>query len=607
GIPVSKIKGENYYDTMIMHLGKELMEVKVISGTNIALNQPACFALLDGFIAELKPLQPIHLTRILSLSNTMLEDEKLGFFPLEEGLPVFLDKQSNLSSIEKSHITEAFEFLGDYAIPIGATEVILYRSDNQTGVLAVLTDRFRHYDKIRVLLSTNGYAGYLHSKIELYSPDGIEVSSVPNGLFFSVNSDETIEFRPNGSESDLYFRGQKQSSSMFRWQVRSKGDSPIYVKSIQRSHSGTSKGTAYPGTLEIASKDNMLTLVNELDLEEYLLTVVPSEMPIRFGLEALKVQAVAARSYAVRAIQSSGFRFYGAHLDDSTSSQVYNNISVQEIATHAVEATSGIIAFYGNEIVDTRFFSTSCGYTANIHEVWSNQENEFPSEKIPYLKAIPQYPGKMPNLDREENFRAFMSQHDISAYDQFSPFFRWKVSMSGEQLEAILSHTLPSLYMKQPLFVLTKTSEEVYESKEIPEKIGTLLHIEVLRRGEGGNIMELEITTTHGIYKIIKEYNIRYALAPVNYLGTEPIILHCHNGSIRENFPLLPSAFAYIDFTRNLEGNIENVTIYGGGYGHGVGMSQYGTYGLTLLGKTWREILSHYYPGCELKNLYEDR
>ena len=55
GIPVSKIKGENYYDTMIMHLGKELMEVKVISGTNIALNQPACFALLDGFIAELKP------------------------------------------------------------------------------------------------------------------------------------------------------------------------------------------------------------------------------------------------------------------------------------------------------------------------------------------------------------------------------------------------------------------------------------------------------------------------------------------------------------------------------------------------------------------------
>ena len=105
-------------------------------------------------------------------------------------------------------------------------------------------------------------------------------------------------------------------------------------------------------------------------------------MPIRFGLEALKVQAVAARSYAVRAIQSSGFRFYGAHLDDSTSSQVYNNISVQEIATHAVEATSGIIAFYGNEIVDTRFFSTSCGYTANIHEVWSNQENEFPSEKI---------------------------------------------------------------------------------------------------------------------------------------------------------------------------------------------------------------------------------
>ena len=55
------------------------------------------------------------------------------------------------------------------------------------------------------------------------------------------------------------------------------------------------------------------------------------------------------------------------------------------------------------------------------------------------------------------------------------------------------------------------------------------------------------------------------------------------------NFPLLPSAFAYIDFTRNLEGNIENVTIYAAD-SHGVGMSQYGTYGLTLLGKTWRKF-----------------
>lgn len=115
--------------------------------------------------------------------------------------------------------------------------------------------------------------------------------------------------------------------------------------------------------------------------------------------------------------------------------------------------------------------------------------------------------------------------------------------------------------------------------------------------------MDLEITTTHGTFRIIKEYNIRRILQPVDYLNGSPVILHCHDGTSRENFPLLPSAFAYIDFERDSEGNIQEVTIRGGGYGHGVGMSQYGSYGLTLMGKTWQDIIKHYYPGSELYNL----
>jgi stage II sporulation protein D len=342
-----------------------------------------------------------------------------------------------------------------------------------------------------------------------------------------------------------------------------------------------------------------------VDLEEYLMTVVPSEMPVSFGLEALKVQAVAARTYAARAMQTTGFRPYGAHLDDSTASQVYNNISKQDVASYAVNDTTGMVAIYGDEVVDTRFFSTSCGYTANFHEVWGNLENEFPGDEIPYLTANPQYAGKIPDLYREENFRAFLNQENLDGYDQFSPFFRWKVQMSRKQLEAILSKSLPALYKQQALFILTKTADGSYESREVPEEVGTLLNIEVLQRGEGGNIMELEITTTHGIFKIRKEYNIRQALRPVNYLNGKPIELLLKDGSIRENFPLLPSAFAYIDFNRDTDGNIVDLTIHGGGYGHGVGMSQYGTYGLTLLGRNWQSILKHYYPGSELHNLYD--
>lgn len=177
--------------------------------------------------------------------------------------------------------------------------------------------------------------------------------------------------------------------------------------------------------------------------------------------------------------------------------------------------------------------------------------------------------------------------------------------MTRQQMEAILSHTLPVVYQEQPLFVLTKTADGSYQSREIPDDIGTLLNVEVLRRGGGGNIMELEISTTHGVFKIIKEYNIRRALEPANHLNSQPMVLYCHDGSTRENFPLLPSAFAYIDFERDNEGNVEEIFIHGGGYGHGVGMSQYGAYGLSLLGKTWQDIIFHYYPGCEIINLYE--
>lgn len=101
----------------------------------------------------------------------------------------------------------------------------------------------------------------------------------------------------------------------------------------------------------------------------------------------------------------------------------------------------------------------------------------------------------------------------------------------------------------------------------------------------------MEITTANGIFKIRKEYNIRQALKPVNFLNNDPMELYCHDGSVRENFPLLPSAFAYIDFYRDTEGSIIELSICGGGYGHSVGMSQYGTYGLTLMGKAWQDIL----------------
>src|SRR5690606_21300535 len=105
-------------------------------------------------------------------------------------------------------------------------------------------------------------------------------------------------------------------------------------------------------------RDNRLYLINEVPLEEYLLTVVPSEMPVSFGVEALKVQAIAARSYGAAAMLRSGYGYLGAHVDDSVMSQVYNNVPARPESTQAVTATRGLVAVTEDgRLVDTRFFS----------------------------------------------------------------------------------------------------------------------------------------------------------------------------------------------------------------------------------------------------------
>ncbi|WZL77722.1 SpoIID/LytB domain-containing protein [Eubacteriales bacterium mix99] len=595
GIPIAKKADEKNQTIWALDLGNQIVEIHSRPAMEIKIGQPVSFHTVEGKLIDIQALQPVSLSRVMSLSDTVLEDRDLGYFKIQQDFPVF-SREGN-----------QFVFSGSYGIPIGSAGATLYCTPDHIGRMAILSGQPPDaYERIRVLLQDSEYKSPLHSRIEITCPDNYTVQSVPNGKSLSFQKGETAEFKPDGKKTVVCKNGQVLDSSIFRWYITTQQEKPLYVKTIWRSHTDPSAGTLYQGSLEVANLNGQLTLINEVNLEKYLCLVVPSEMPVKFGLEALKVQAIAARSYAVRAMQSSGYRTYGAHLDDSTASQVYNNIGKEPIATRAVTETSGAVAEYQDNIVDTRFFSTSFGYTANFHEVWSNRQNEFPSEEVPYLTANPQFEGNVPDLYHEENFRAFLSQANLAGFDRYSPFFRWSVTMTREQLEAVLNKSLPDLYRQQPLFVLTKCSDGDYRSMAIPEDVGTLLNIGVLQRGKGGNIMELEITTTYGIFKVIKEYNIRLALQPVNYLrGKKPVELQCHDGTVQKDFPLLPSAFACFDFERDKEGNLLDIVIRGGGYGHGVGMSQYGTYGLTLMGKDWQEIIEHYYPGSQLRNIYK--
>ena len=175
---------------------------------------------------------------------------------------------------------------------------------------------------VRVVLKTTDYEGIYHEKVEL----------------FYDNQDVILDL--NCVEEQYHIEPVERG---------------IMVKSIRR----TQGNPTYLGTLDIYKTDQGFVLVNEVSLEEYLCSVVPSEMPSSYPAEALKAQAICARTYSSRYFNNMGYPEYGAHMDDSVMYQVYNNIATSPEAIAAVEATSGqILCDVEERLVDTFYYST---------------------------------------------------------------------------------------------------------------------------------------------------------------------------------------------------------------------------------------------------------
>ena len=151
------------------------------------------------------------------------------------------------------------------------------------------------------------------------------------------------------------------------------------------------KGRAYRGELRVTVENGRLRAINSLGLEAYLYGVVPAEMPHYWPLEALKAQAVAARSYALATRRSGDFDVYA-----DVRSQVYRGIPEEESQTNeAIDATAGLVVTYSGQVAHTYFFSTSGGRTATVTDVWPS------SKAIPYLVSVP------------------------DPHDSISPYHRW--------------------------------------------------------------------------------------------------------------------------------------------------------------------------------------
>ncbi|HUF51580.1 MAG TPA: SpoIID/LytB domain-containing protein [Longimicrobiales bacterium] len=304
-------------------------------------------------------------------------------------------------------------------------------------------------------------------------------------------------------------------------------------------------GRQYRGeALVVARGPNRLTAVNVVDLEQYLLGVVPHEMgrlPANL-IEALKVQAVAARTYAIGNLGSrsaSGFDFYATIMD-----QVYGGTANEDtIVSRAVMETRGEIMTYDGAPIIAYYSSTCGGETAAIDESWPSRAPQ------PYLRSV---------SDRIPNSEQY--------YCSTSNRFNWETRWTRDELLAVLRETLR-----------THTGGTVTAVQRVTD-------VRVLGRGPSGRAT-VRLVADGRSYDLRAD-SVRWVFRP------------------RPGPAILNSSRIYDLQTTTADGAVNTLAIRGGGWGHAIGMCQVGAMGRARAGHRYDAILRAYYTGVELRKLY---
>ena len=390
----------------------------------------------------------------------------------------------------------------------------------------------------------------------------------------------------------------------------------------------------YRGALILRASDEGITVVNQLLLEEYLYQVVPGEMPASYPEEALKAQAVLARTYAAKYVKQPALENFYADLDDTTAFQVYGDKGEIESTTRAVDETEGMVLAtvdskssneVSTDLAEIYYFSTSCGVTTTT-EVWLQRKN--PLEQSVFMAPFNQLSISLPSgandklqkqteekdsgtednedkiaatekdlaawLKTEDGFRTYINQIPKNAYEANIPWFRWtyETSRSGKQL----MERVRARYEVQPnQFLSRKKDSRWFIMGELAE-LGELQNIRVTKRAPGGCACEIQLEGSKADIRVRTEYSIRYVLCDPE----ANVVLQ--DGSERNVQTILPSAFFTISCSKQKK-DVVGYSLVGGGFGHGIGMSQNGASKMAEQGMNYAQIASFYYPEYEIVDI----
>ncbi|MDE2291067.1 MAG: SpoIID/LytB domain-containing protein, partial [Elusimicrobia bacterium] len=296
-----------------------------------------------------------------------------------------------------------------------------------------------------------------------------------------------------------------------------------------------------------------LYLVDVMGLEDYLYGVVTEEMPGRFPLEALKAQAVIARNQAL--ISKDIYRphrKWGYDLCDGQHCQVYGGLAAESaLGRKAVDDTRGLVLEFKGRLAQTPYSSDCGGHTQSSAEVggWTPE---------PYLVGVKDVDGGGPELKSPWQMEMWIKKRpDVycNIPGKMPPeLFRWERLVRADSLAKRLGRH---------------------------RRFGALRRLVVLRRSVSGNVNKLLFVGTRGRVVLDREAAIRRLLS---------------EGSVRDTMFTLESE-------RDARGRLTDILVYGGGWGHNVGLCQYGAMGRALAGKGFRSILAHYFRGAKVHSL----
>lgn len=370
----------------------------------------------------------------------------------------------------------------------------------------------------------------------------VELVDFPTGLITLTSDELPIQVQ----HRDLLWISMDEAGSTFDVDGASFATNP---------EPGDGSNRQYVGSLIFtAGRDGALTMVNELPAERLLEGILPAEIYASAPMAALEAQAVAARG---ELLADLGVRYladpYMTCADQRC--QVYHGVGNEHRRpSEAIANTRGVVMLDGDHIARA-VYSASCGGSlGDYRATWGG-------EPIAYLRPhIDAYHIDGPYEDglSEDNIEAFLAERPAT-FDNIEGFgaqrlFRWEV---------------------------TRTAEELTESLNERYAIGTVRDLEVLARDESGRVTRLRVVGEAGETIVERELPIRRAL-----------------GGLR-------SALFVLDVERGSGGALRSVQFRGGGFGHGVGLCQIGAIGAAERGLDYTDILSHYYPGVSVRQLWD--